>query len=170
MHEGVDGLLCDKTRPPGKTPVPRERVAEIVRLTQEPPPHEATHWTARAMAKAVGFAVSTVQEIWKAHGLAPHRWRSFKLSNDPVFAEKVDDIVGLYIEPPCCHAVVLSIREKSPVQALDPTHQDLPQKPGMCTTMTHAYKYNGNATLFTALEALFNRSGTLVVSACRQHR
>ena len=89
MHEGVDGLLRDKSRPPGRAPVPPDRVAEIVRLTQDPPPHEATHWTARAMAKAVGLAVSTVQSIWKAHGLAPHRWRSFKLSNDPAFAEKL---------------------------------------------------------------------------------
>ena len=83
MHDGVDGLLRDKSRPPGKAPVPPKRVAQIVRLTQETPPDEATHWTARAMAKAVGLAVSTVQSIWKAHGLAPHRWRSFKLSNDP---------------------------------------------------------------------------------------
>ena len=101
MHEGVDGLLRDKPRPAGKAPVPPKRVAEIVRLTQEPPPHEATHWTARAMAKTVGLAVSTVQSIWKAHGLAPHRWRSFKLSNDPAFAEKLTEIVGLYVDPPC---------------------------------------------------------------------
>ena len=80
MEAGVDGLLRDKTRPPGKAPVPAEVVAEVVRLTQEPPPHEATHWTAQAMAKTVGLAVSTVQKNWK--GLAPHRWRSFKLSND----------------------------------------------------------------------------------------
>lgn len=83
MHDGVDGLLRDKSRPPGKAPVPPKRVAQIVRLAQETPPDEATHWTARAMAKAVGCAVSTVQSIWKAHGLAPHRWRIFKLSNDP---------------------------------------------------------------------------------------
>ena len=83
MHEGVDGLLRDKSRPLGKTPMPPERVAQIVRLTQDPPPHEAARWTARAMAKAVGLAFSTAQSIWKAHGLAPHRWRSFKLSSDP---------------------------------------------------------------------------------------
>ena len=87
MHEGVNGLLRDKSRPPGKAPIPPGRVAEIVRLTQETPPHEATHWTVRAMAKVAGIAASTVQEIWKAHGLSPHRWRSFKLSNDPAFAE-----------------------------------------------------------------------------------
>ena len=80
---GVDGLLEDKTRPPGKAPIADARVAELVRLTHEPPPHEATHWTARAMAKAVGIGVATVQKIWKAHGLAPHRWRAFKLSTRP---------------------------------------------------------------------------------------
>jgi hypothetical protein len=83
MHEGVDGLLRDKTRPPGKQPVPPERVAEIVRLTQEPPPHEATHWTLRAMAKAPASRPRRCRRIWKAHGLSPHRWRQFKLSNDP---------------------------------------------------------------------------------------
>jgi transposase len=114
MHEGVDGLLFDKSRPPGKVPIPPMRVAEIVRLTQEPPAHEATHWTVRAMAKVAGVAASTVQAIWKAHGLSPHRWRIFKLSNDPAFAEKLTEIVGLYVEPPA-HAVVLSIDEKSQI-------------------------------------------------------
>jgi transposase len=104
MREGVDGLLRDKSRPPGKAPVAPDRVAEIVRLTLEPPPFEATHWTLRAMAKVAGVAASTVQGIWKAHGLSPHRWRQFKLSNDPAFAEKLTDIVGLYVDPPA-HAV-----------------------------------------------------------------
>ena len=104
----------------GKAPVPLDRVAEIVRLTQQPPPFEATHWTLRAMARAAGIAASTVQAIWKAHGLSPHRWRNFKLSTDPAFAEKLTDIVGLYIDPPA-HAVVLSIDEKSQIQALDRT-------------------------------------------------
>jgi nitrogen regulatory protein PII-like uncharacterized protein len=106
---------------PGKAPVPLDRVAEIVRLTQQPPPFEATHWTLRAMARAAGIAASTVQAIWKAHGLSPHRWRNFKLSTDPAFAEKLTDIVGLYVDPPA-HAVVLvvlSIDEKSHIQALD---------------------------------------------------
>ena len=83
MHEGVDGLLRDRSRPPGKAPIPLARVAEIVRLTQTPPPHEATHWTLRAMAKVAGVAASTVQAIWKAHGLSPHRWRHFKLPHSP---------------------------------------------------------------------------------------
>ena len=118
MHEGVGGLLRDKSRPPGKAPVPLDGVAEIVRLTQQPPPFEATHWTLRAMARAAGIAASTVQAIWKAHGLSLHRWRNFKLSTDPAFAEKLTDIVGLYVDPPA-HAVVLSIDEKSQIQALD---------------------------------------------------
>ena len=87
-HDGVDGLLTDRTRPPGIPPIPADRVAEIVRLTHEPPPHEATHWTVRAMAEAAGVAASTVQGIWKAHGLSPQRWRAFKLSRDPAFGTR----------------------------------------------------------------------------------
>ena len=136
MHEGVNGLLRDRSRPPGKAPIPPERVAEIVRLTQQAPPHEATHWTLRAMAKVAGVAASTVQAIWKAHGLSPHRWRHFKLSNDPAFAEKLTDIVGLYVDPPA-HAVVLSVDEKSQIQALDRTQPGLPMKKGRAGTMTY---------------------------------
>lgn len=150
---GVDGLLRDATRPPGKTPVATDKVAEVVRLTQAPPPHEATHWTARAMAKAAGLAVSTVQKIWKAHGLAPHRWRAFKLSRDPAFAEKLIDVVGLYVAPPA-HAIVLSVDEKSQIQALDRTQPGLPMKKGRAGTMTHDYKRNGTTTLFAALNTL----------------
>jgi transposase len=115
LHEGVEGLLRDKSRPPGKAPIPPEHVAEIIRLTQEPPPFEATHWTLRAMVEVAGVAASTVQAIWKSHGLSPHRWRHFKLSNDPAFAEKLADIVGLYVAPPA-HAVVLSVDEKSQIR------------------------------------------------------
>jgi transposase len=153
MAEGVEGLLRDKTRPPGKPPVPDERTAKVVAMTLKPPPHEATHWTARAMAKVAGLAVSTVQGIWKAHGLAPHRWRSFKLSNDPAFAEKLHAIVGLYVAPPA-HAVVLSLDEKSQIQALDRTQPGLPLKKGHGATMTHDYKRNGTTTLFAALNVL----------------
>ncbi|MEJ6677200.1 IS630 family transposase [Parasphingorhabdus sp.] len=166
MHEGVDGLLRDKSRPPGKVPVPPERVAEIVRLTQEPPPHEATHWTLRAMAKVAGLAASTVQAIWKAHGLSPHRWRQFKLSNDPAFAEKLHDIVGLYVSPPA-HAVVLSFDEKSQIQALDRTQPGLPMKKGRAGTMTHDYKRHGTTTLFAALNVL---DGTVIAQNMQRHR
>ena len=97
MEEGVAGLLRDKTRPPGKAPVERETVERVVAFTLDPPPHEATHWTGRAMAEAVGLAISTVQKIWAAHGLVPHRFRQFKLSRDPAFAENVRDVIGLYV-------------------------------------------------------------------------
>ena len=121
MSEGVDGLLREKTRPPGIPKTSDAKVGEVIRLTQNPPPHEATHWTVRAMGNAVGLAASTVRAIWKAHGLSPHRWRQFKLSNDKAFATKLRDVVGLYVSPPA-HAVVLSVDEKSQFQALDPLH------------------------------------------------
>jgi transposase len=135
MAQGVEGLLHDKTRPPGRAPVSDDRAAAIVAMTLKPPPHEATHWTARAMAKTVGLAASTVQKIWKTHGLAPHRWRSFKLSNDPAFAEKLHAVVGLYVAPPA-HAVVLSVDEKPQIQALDRTQPGLPLKKGRGATLT----------------------------------
>ena len=163
---GVDGLLEDKTRPPGKPPIAEARVAELLRLTQAPPPHEATHWTARAMAKAVGMGVATVQKIWRSHGLAPHRWRTFKLSTDPAFADKLHDIVGLYVSPPA-HAVVLSVDEKSQIQALDRTQPGLPLKKGRGATLTHDYKRYGTTTLFAALNVL---EGTVVGHNMQRHR
>ena len=166
MAAGVGGLLQDKTRPPGKAPVDAARVGEVVRRTLAPPPHEATHWTARAMAEACGLAVSTIQNIWKAHGLAPHRWRSFKLSTDPAFAEKLHDIVGLYVDPPA-HAVVLSVDEKSQIQALDRTQPGLPMKKGRLGTMTHDYKRHGTTTLFAALNVL---DGTVIGKNMARHR
>lgn len=153
MEAGVDGLLEDKTRPPGKAPVPEAQVALVIRLTQEAPPGETTHWTSRAMAKAAGLGVTTIQRIWKAHGLAPHRWRQFKLSKDPAFVEKLHDVVGLYVSPPA-HAVVLSVDEKSQIQALDRTQPGLPMKKGRAATMTHDYKRHGTTTLFAALNTL----------------
>ena len=153
MREGVDGLLREKTRPPGIARTTGGKVAELIRLTQAPPPHEATHWTIRAMGKAVGLAASTVRGIWKAHGLSPHRWRQFKLSNDPAFVQKLRDVVGLYVAPPA-HAVVLSLDEKSQIQALDRTQPGLPLKKGRGPTMTHDYKRNGTTTLFAALNVL----------------
>lgn len=166
MRKGVDGLLHDATRPPGKAPVAAGLMAEVLRLTREAPPHEATHWTARAMARQVGLAMSTVQKIWKEHGLAPHRWRTFKLSTDPAFVDKLHDVVGLYVDPPA-HAVVLSIDEKSQIQALDRTQPGLPMKPGRCGTMTHDYKRNGTTTLFAALNVL---DGTVIGRNKQRHR
>ena len=120
MAEGVDGLLHDKTRKPGKPPLPAHIVQRVVDLTLGPPPREATHWTGRELAKAVGVSLRSVQRILEAHQLAPHRIRTFKLSKDPEFAAKLRDIVGLYVDPPA-HAVVLSVDEKSQIQALDRT-------------------------------------------------
>src|SRR3984957_8653836 len=111
-EEGVDGLLHDKPRPPGTAPVPMTTVAKVLALTSAEPPGETTHWTGRAMAAAVGLSLRTIQRIWEAHRLQPHRLRTFKRSKDPAFAENVEDIVGLYMHPPA-HAVVLSIAEQS---------------------------------------------------------
>jgi len=118
------------------------------------------------MAKAVGVSLRAVQRLWEAHRLQPHRIRTFKRSNDPEFAEKVEDIVGLYMDPPK-HAVVVSIDEKSQIQALDRTQPGLPLKPGKCGTMTHDYKRNGTTTLFAALNIL---DGTVIGRCMRRHR
>ena len=166
QEAGVDGLLRDKTRPPRLAPIAADEVRKVVELTQTPPPGETTHWTGRAMAEATGLSLSTVQRIWRAHGLAPHRWRQFKLSRDPAFAEKLHDVVGLYVDPPD-HAVVLSIDEKSQIQALDRTQPGLPMKPGRCGTMTHDYKRNGTTTLFAALNVL---DGTVIGRNMQRHR
>ena len=163
-EEGVDGLLRDKTRKPGTAPIAKAVIARIVALTCTEPPGAVTHWTGRAMAKAAGISLSSIQRIWSAHRLQPHRLRTFKRSSDPAFAAKVEDIVGLYMDPPA-HAVVVSIDEKSQIQALDRTQPGLPLKPGKCGTMTHDYKRNGATTLFAALDVLH---GT-VVGRCRPH-
>jgi DNA-binding MurR/RpiR family transcriptional regulator len=120
MQEGVAGLLRDKTRPPGRAPLDAEIIERAVALAAHDPPGEVTHWTAGMMAKAVGISVSSVLRIWQAHGLQPHRVRQFKLSTDPQFASKLRAIVGLYVNPPA-HAIVLSVDEKSQIQALDRT-------------------------------------------------
>jgi transposase len=165
-EQGADGLLRDKTRKPGKSPLPPETVAKVLALPCSEPPGNATHWTGRAVAKAAGVSLRAVQRIWEAHRLQPHRLRTFKKSNDPAFAEKVEDVVGLYMEPPY-HAVVLSIDEKSQIQALDRTQPGLPLKPGKCATMTHDYKRNGTTTLFAALNVL---DGTVLGRCMKRHR
>ncbi|HEX8375050.1 MAG TPA: IS630 family transposase [Geminicoccaceae bacterium] len=164
--EGVAGLLRDKTRPPRIPPLPQAMIDRVVALTATEPPHEATHWTASALAAAVGISPSSVQRIWRAHKLRPHRVKTFKLSKDPEFVAKLRDIVGLYIDPPA-HAVVLSVDEKPQIQALDRTQPGLPIKPGRCATMTHDYERNGTTTLFAALNVLDGR----VIGRCMQrHR
>jgi transposase len=162
---GVERLLREGSRKPGKPRTPLDVVAKVVALTCAEPPGEVTHWTGRAMAEASGLSLSTVQRIWEAHNLQPHRMRTFKRSKDPAFAQKVVDVVGLYMNPPA-YAVVLSIDEKSQIQALDRTQPGLPLKPGKCGTMTHDYKRHGTTTLFAALNTL---SGAVIGRCMQKH-
>lgn len=166
MAEGVDGLLRDKTRPSRIARLAPELAERVVALTLTDAPGETTHWTADMMAAASGISASAVRRIWKAHGLQPHRFRQFKLSNDPKFADKLHDVVGLYVDPPA-HAIVLSFDEKSQIQALDRTQPGLPLKKGRLGTMTHDYKRNGTTTLFAALNIL---DGTVIGRNMQQHR
>jgi transposase len=166
MQEGVDGLLRDKTRPPGKPRLPDEAVRRVLDLTLSEPPGEATHWTGRMMARASDVSLRSVQRIWAAHGLEPHRLRTFKLSRDPLLAERLKDVVGLYVDPPA-HAVVLSVDEKSQIQALGRTQPGLPLKPGRAATMTHDYERHGTTTLFAALNVL---EGTVLGRCMQRHR
>ena len=166
MAEGVEGLTRDKTRKPGKQPLSTDTVQRVVDLALRPPPGEETHWTGRMLAKAAGVSLRSVQRILEAHQLAPHRIRMFKLSTDPKFAEKLKDVAGLYVDP-AAHAVVLSVDEKSQIQALDRTQPGLPMKPGRAGTMTHDYKRHGTATLFAALNIL---DGTVIGRNMQRHR
>jgi transposase len=163
---GVDGLLRDATRKPGKAPLAEATVHRVVTLTCAEPPGAATYWTGRAMAKTAGISLRSVQRIWAAHDLQPHRIRTFKRSNDPDFAAKLEDIVGLYMAPPK-HAIVLSVDEKSQIQALDRTQPGLPLKPGKAGTMSHDYKRHGTTTLFAALDVL---EGTVISRCMQRHR
>lgn len=166
LQAGVDGLLRDKTRPARIARLAGELVEQVVARTLEPPSGEATHWTVRAMAAEIGIAPASVQRIWAAHGLQPHRVRTFKLSKDPAFAAKLRDVVGLYLDPPA-HSLVLSVDEKSQIQALDRTQPGLPMKPGRAGTMTHDYKRHGTTTLFAALNVL---DGTVTGQCMARHR
>jgi len=162
----VAGLTRDKTRPSRIAPLPPATVDRVVALTNQAPPHAAIHWTASAMAAVVGISPSSVRRIWAGHGLQPHRVRTLEISNDPKFADKIKDVVGLYVDPPA-HAVVLSIDEKSQIQALDRTQPGLPMKTGCCATMTHDYKRNGTTTLFAALDVL---EGKVIGRCMQRHR
>src|SRR5512144_988590 len=139
-----------------KPSIPAEKVAEIVRRTREETPDGQTHWSCRSMAKAGGVSPATVQRIWSARGLKPHLVKTFKLSNDPQFEEKLVDVVGLYLDPPE-KAIVLCMDETSSVQALDRTQPSLPMVKGRAGTMTHDYKRHGTTTLFAALDVLTGR-------------
>ena len=166
MQERVDGLLRDKTRPSRVAPLKQDVIDGVVALTLTDPPAEATHWTGAMMAEAAGISVSSVQRIWRVHGLQPHRVQQFKLSNDPKFVDKLRDVVGLYVDPPA-HAIVLSVDEKSQIQALDRTQPGLPMKKGRAGTMTHDYKRHGTTTLFAALDVL---EGTVIGRNMQRHR
>jgi len=164
--EGAAGLWRDKTRPSRIAPLGPEVAERVVALTLAGPPPTASHWTGSAMAKAAGISVSSVQRIWRAHGLRPHLVRRFKLSNDPQFAAKLREIVGLYVNPPD-HAIVLSVDEKSQIQALDRTQPGLPMKKGRAGTITHDYKRHGVTTLFAALDVL---EGKVIGQCMKRHR
>src|SRR5580692_12068390 len=163
---GVAGLQKDAPRPGRKPTIGTRLTKRVVTMTTRQQPANATHWSTRTMAAAVGISEASVRRIWHAHGLKPHRVDAFKISNDPAFAEKLEDIVGLYLDPPE-HALVLCADEKSQIQALDRTQPGLPIKKGRCGTMTHDYKRNGTTTLFAALEVLQGR----VIGQCHErHR
>ena len=166
MQEGFAGLLRDKTRRSRIAPLGSQIAERVVALTQTEPPAETTHWTAALMAKTVGISASSVQRIWRAHGLQPHKVQQFKLSNDPQFIDKLRDVVGLYVDPPA-HAIVLSVDEKSQIQALDRTQPGLPMKKGRAGTMTHDYKRHGTTTLFAALDVL---EGKVIGRCMQRHR
>src|SRR5215469_3253428 len=166
MRQGAAGLLRDMSRKPGLPPLPPALVDRVVALTLAEPPGETTHWTGRAMAATTGVSLRSVQRIWAAHGLQPHRVRRFKLSQDPAFAAKLRDVVGLYVDPPA-HSLVFSVDEKSQIQALDRTQPGLPLKKSRCGTMTHDYKRHGTTTLFAALDVAIGR----VIGQCMpRHR
>lgn len=143
-----------------------ERVTQIVEATTQTKPRGATHWSTRTMAKAQGISKATIQRIWSAHGLQPHRTQSLKLSRDPRFTEKLTDVVGLYLNPPD-KAVVLCVDEKTQIQALQRTQPGLPMKKGRCGTMTHDYKRHGTTTLFAALNVL---DGKVIGECVPRHR
>lgn len=160
------GIETDAPRPGRKPAIPTRTIEAILHKTTQEKPAAATHWSTRTMAKAVGVSRSTVNRVWQAHGLKPHLVKTFKVSNDPRFAEKLRDVVGLYLHPPE-HALVLSCDEKSQIQALDRTQKGLPLHPGRCGTMTHDYKRNGTTTLFAAV----NVAAGQVIGACQpKHR
>jgi transposase len=160
LESGLEGIERDLPR--GAPPV-KVDVAKLVELTTQSTPEAATHWSTRKMGAALGVSASTVMRHWQAHGLKPHLVRGFKVSRDPKFVEKLEDIVGLYMSPPE-HALVLCCDEKSQVQALDRTQPGLPLKKGRAQTMTHDYKRHGTTTLFAALNVLDGK----VIGQCQQ--
>jgi transposase len=161
LKGGLSAIEKDAPRPGRTRTITAAKIREVVRKTTQQTPDNATQWSTRSMAKAAGLSEKSVRRIWKRHGLKPHLSRTFKISTDPQFAEKLEAIVGLYLHPPE-HAIVLCADEKSQIQALDRTQPGLPLKKGRCGTMTHDYKRNGTATLFAAM----NTTDGTVISMC----
>jgi transposase len=161
----VDGLF-DESRPGAPRTIGDDEIAETIRRTLETMPADAMHWSLRSMAKTVGLAPSTIHRIWKAFGLQPHRTDTFKLSTDPLFVEKVRDVVGLYLNPPE-RAVVLCVDEKSQIQALDRTQPLLPMRPGQVERHTHDYVRHGTTSLFAALDVA---AGKVIGRCYARHR
>lgn len=163
---GLAGIEKDAPRSGRHRQISAKQRAAVVRKTLHEKPEGQTHWSRSTMAAATGLSDSTIGRIWREHGLKPHIIETFKLSNDPRFVEKLEDIIGLYLSPPE-HAVVLSCDEKSQIQALDRTQPGLPLKPGRCGTMTHDYKRNGTTSLFAAMNVL---DGTIIGQCQSRHR
>ena len=166
MSSGVAGLLKDAPRPGRKKAITAMQVKAVLDATLHSKPENATHWSTRSMAEKQGLSKMAIQRIWKTHGLQPHRIETFKLSRDKQFVEKLRDVVGLYLSPPE-KALVLSVDEKSQIQALDRTQPGLPMKKGRCATMTHDDKRHGTTTLFAALHML---DGTVIGECMPRHR
>lgn len=165
QNGGLDALMRDAPRPGGKPSITPEHEQRIVEATLYTTPPNATHWSLRTMAKAQGVGRMTVQRVWRKYQLKPHLMETFKLSNDPKFLEKLEDVVGLYLNPPE-HAIVLSVDEKSQIQALDRTQLMLPIGPGVPAKQTHDYKRNGTTTLFAALNVA---EGTIISDCMERH-
>jgi transposase len=163
---GVPGILQDAPRPGRRRAISPEKVKQVVEATLRTTPPAATHWSVRSMAKAQGLSRTMVHRIWQQYRLQPHRVKNFKFSKDPLFVEKLRDIVGLYLNPPE-KALVLSVDEKSQIQALDRTQPLLPLRPGIPARQTHDYKRNGTTTLFTALSML---DGKIIGPCLPRHR
>jgi transposase len=166
LESGLAGIEKDAPRPGRRPSISQAKVREVVNKTIHSTPSDATHWSTRTMAAEAGISAASVRRIWKRHGLKPHLIRTFKLSSDPHFIEKLHDVVGLYLDPPE-HALVLSVDEKSQIQALDRTQPGLPLKKGRCGTMTHDYKRHGTTTLFAALNTV---DGTVIGTCMPRHR
>ena len=160
--EGLD----DEPRPGAPRKIGDDKIVEVVTRTLETVPQDATHWSRRSMARATGLSATMVHRIWGAFGLQPHRVESFKLSSDPLFVDKVRDIIGLYLDPPE-RALVLCVDEKSQIQALDRTQPMLPMRPGQVERRTHDYKRYGTTTLFAALDVA---AGTVIGTCMKRHR